>query len=228
MDHFHRRAFIGASFAVAATLPQSLRAQTVKAIAAPACVTGSLPGFLPNRLTVDCASRMNFHLFRKNPEYLGLSGLVSMTFVRGKQGSYSAGNLFLFPWLKAKGRVRNVAWPSVAPKDGMNFFQAGPTPNNFLPPGEHFCSFVLEAPASNFIGFSLDTPFEKGRAKLPWATNVKKLADGGPVGINWTSANLNRPWFGGSSCIPQNDTCNGSAWRKVIVDGLNQASIAAC
>ena len=222
-DHFSRRAFIGASVVVAATLRQS-----VSAIAAPSCVTGSLPGFLPNRLTVDCASRMNFRLFRKNSDYLGLTGVVSMTFVRGKQGSYSAGNLFLFPWLKPKGRVQKIVWPSVAPTDATRFFQASPLANNHLPPDEHFCSAVLEAPPSNFIGFELDVPFEKGREKLAWATNIDKLADGGPVGINWTSSNLNRAWFGGSSCIPNSDTCNGTAWRKVIVDGLNQASVGAC
>ena len=105
MDHFSRRAFIGSSLAVAATLRE-----TVSAIAAPQCVTGALPGFLPNRLSVDCASGMNFRLFRKNPESLGLAGVVSMTFVRGAQGSYSAGNLFLFPWLKPKGQ--GVVWPS--------------------------------------------------------------------------------------------------------------------
>jgi hypothetical protein len=40
---------------------------------------------------------MNFLLFRKNRTSLGLAGVVSMTFVRGSQGAYSAGNLFLFP-----------------------------------------------------------------------------------------------------------------------------------
>jgi len=226
LDHFSRRTFIGASLAVAGTLRQTVSA--IAAPAAPQCVTGPLPGFLPNRLTVDCASRMNFHLFRKNPDYLGLTGVVSMTFVRGKHGSYSAGNLFLFPWLKPKGRLQKIVWPSVAPTDATRFIQANPLPNNNLPLDEHFCSLVLQAPSSNFIGFELDAPFEKGREKLVWVTNVKKLADGRPVGINWTSSNLNRPWFGGSSCIPNSDSCNGTAWRKVIVDGLNQASVAAC
>jgi hypothetical protein len=223
LDHFSRRAFIGASLAAAATLPE-----TVSAIAAPSCVTGSLPGFLPNRLTVDCASRMNFRLFRKNPESLGLAGVVSMTYVRGAQGSYSAGNLFLFPWLKPKGSAQSVVWPSVAPTDATQFVQASPIPNAFLAPDEYFCGFVLKAPASNFIGFQLDAPFRKGRERLAWVTNVEKLADGRAVGINWTSSNLNRAWFGGSSCIPNTDTCNGNAWRKVIVDGLNQASVGAC
>jgi hypothetical protein len=223
LDHFSRRAFIGASLIAVGTLRQS-----VSAIAAPQCVTGSLPGFLPSRLTVDCASRMNFRLFRKNPTDLGLAGVVSMTFVRGKQGSYSAGNLFLFPWLKPKGSARNVAWPSVAPTDATQFVQASPIPNESLPLDEYFCRIVLQAPWSNFIGFALDTPFEKGDAKSAWFSNVDKLADGGPVGINWTSSNLNRAWFGGSSWIPDTDTCNGMAWRKVIVDGLNQASVGAC
>ena len=71
-------------------------------------------------------------------------------------------------------------------------------------------------------------PFKQGREKLAWVSNVDKLADGAPAGINWTSSNLNRTWFGGSSCIPGTDTCNGKAWRKIIVDGLNQASVAAC
>jgi hypothetical protein len=222
-DHFSRRAFIGASVVVAGTLRQ-----TVSAIAAPQCVTGSLPGFLPNRLTVDCASRMNFRLFRKNSGRLGLAGVVSMTFVRGQRGSYNAGNLFLFPWLKPKGAAQNVVWPSVVPTDATQYMQASPIPNAHLPLGEYFCNFVLNAPSSNFIGFELDAQFKEGREKLVWITNVDKLADGGPVGINWTSSNLNSPWFGGNSCIPNTDTCNGSAWRKVIVDGLNQASVAAC
>ena len=223
LNQFSRRAFIGASLIGVTTLRQS-----VSAIAAPRCVTGSLPDFLPNRLTVDCASRMNFRLFRKNPTYLGLAGVVSMTFVRGKQGSYSAGNLFLFPWLKPKGRAQKIVWPSVAPTDATQFVQASPIPNGYLPLGDYFCSSVLKAPSSNFIGFELDAPFEEGREKLVWVTNVDKLADGGPVGINWTSANLNNAWFAGNSCIPNTDTCHGNVWRKIIVDGLNQASIGAC
>jgi hypothetical protein len=61
-----------------------------------------------------------------------------------------------------------------------------------------------------------------------WATKLAKLADGAPISIDWTSSNLNRAWFGGSSWIPEGEACNGAAWRKVIIDGLNQASVAAC
>ncbi|HEY2247530.1 MAG TPA: hypothetical protein VGH70_08825 [Bradyrhizobium sp.] len=227
LDHFTRRAFVGASIVTAATLPQSIAALAAPA-APPKCVTGPLPGFLPNRLTVDCASRMNFRLYRKNPDALGLAGVVSMTFVRGKIGSYSAGNLFLFPWLKAKGGAQKIVWPSVAPTDSTQFIQANPIPNHFLPVDEYFCNRVIEAPSLNFIGFQVGAPFGKGRAKLQWVTDIAKLADGGPVGINWTSSNLNRAWFGGSNSIPNGETCNGAAWRKVIVEGLHQASVAAC
>ena len=137
--------------------------------------------------------------------------------------AYSAGNLFhCFPWLKPKARGQNVVWPSVAPTDAMQYVQASPIPNTYLPLSEYFCDFVLKAPSSNFIGFQLDEPLRKGREKLAWVTNVDKLADGAPVGINWTSSNINRPWFGGNSSIPDTDACNGNAWRKVIVDGLNQ------
>jgi hypothetical protein len=224
MDDFSRRAFLGASLGAVETLRQS-----VSAVAAPQCVIGSLPGFLPSRLTVDCASRMNFRLFRKNPAYLGLAGVVSMTFVRGNQGSYNAGNLFLFPWLKPKGRTQNTVWPSVAPTDAMQYVQASPIPNETLPVDEYFCRIVLQAPWSAFIGFALDAPAGKNLdVQSAWFTKVDKLADGAGVGIDWTSSNLNRAWFGGSSWIPDTDTCNGMAWRKVIVDGLNQASVGAC
>jgi hypothetical protein len=223
MNNFSRRAFLGVSLGAAAAIRQ-----TAPAIAAPQCVIGSLPGFLPTRLTVDCASRMNFRLFRKNPAYLGLAGVVSMTFVRGNQGSFNAGNLFLFPWLKPKGNARNTLWPSVAPVDATQFVQASPIPDESLPVDEYFCRIVLQAPWSAFIGFALDAPAGKNGSQSAWFTNVDKLADGGGARIDWTSSNLNRPWFGGSSWIPDTDACNGMAWRKVIVDGLNQASAGVC
>ena len=226
MDDFSRRAFLGASLGAVGAV-ETLR-QSVSAVAATQCVVGSLPGFLPSRLTVDCASRMNFRLFRKNPAYLGLAGVVSMTFVRGNHGSYNAGNLFLFPWLKPKARSQNTPWPSVAPTDATQYVQASPIPNETLPVDEYFCRIVLQAPWSAFIGFALDAPAEKNNSQPEWLTKVDKLADGAGVAIDWSSSNLNRPWFGGSSWIPNSDTCDGIGWRKVIVDGLNQASVGAC
>ena len=74
----------------------------------------------------------------------------------------------------------------------------------------------------------MDQPFGASEARLDWFSNVDGLADGAGVGIDWTSSNLNRPWFGGSSWIPSSVTCNGKMWRQLIVDGLNQASAGVC
>ena len=87
---------------------------------------------------------------------------------------------------------------------------------------------VLQAPWTSFIGFQLDKSYSKYEARLAWFTNVDKLADGKGVGIDWTSANLNNPWFGGSHWIPNTDACNGKAWREIIIAGLQQASVPAC
>lgn len=192
------------------------------------CVTGGMP-FLPNMLTVDCASRRNFSVFRKNTQYLGLTGVVSMTSVRGKLGSYQAGNLFLFPWLKPKGASLGAGkvWNSVVPTSATAFQQASPI-KPALPIDEHFCTYVLQAPQGSFIGFIIDEPYSDIEVKLGLYSNTKKLADGKPVGIDWASSNLNHPWFGGSRKIPANEICNGKAWRDLIANGLNLASVQAC
>jgi hypothetical protein len=106
-----------------------------------------------------------------------------MTFVRGSQGAYSAGNLFLFPWLKRRGPAGSVVWPSVMPIDATQFVQASPIPNKNLPLGDYFCHFVLKAPSSNFIGFELDTPFGQGRSRLAWVTNL----DSSRMALRWVS-----------------------------------------
>lgn len=221
MNHCSRRSFVGGSIAALAMLRQP-----TGAIAQTQCVSGFLPNFLPNQLTVDCASRRNFQLFRQNAAYLGLAGAVSMTFVRGKLGSYEAGNLFLFPWLKPK--AFGSVWNAVAPRNASQFVQASPIPGSTLPQDEYFCNVVLQAPTNMFIGFAADVPFSSLEARLGLYTNVDRLADGKPVGIDWASSNLNHPWFGGSRQIPSTQTCNGAAWRKLIIDGLNQATVAAC
>lgn len=225
MSKLSRRAFLAASAGTMATLQQPLAA-----LAQSQCTTGGLPPFLPNRLTVDCASRQNFRLFRRNPDYLGLTGIVSMTFVRGKLGSYSAGNLFVFPWLKAKGRAlgQGRPWPAAVPVSTTQSVPASPVPDESLPQDEYFCRIVLQAPWPMFIGFTVDKPLAKADAESAWCSNVDKLGDGAAVGIDWTSHNLNRAWFGGSNWVPETDACNGRAWRQVIVDGLNQASSSVC
>jgi hypothetical protein len=195
------------------------------ALAAAQCVTGALPSFLPAMLTVDCASRQNFRTFRQNQKLVGLAGVVSMSFVRGSQGSYTAGNLFLFPWLKPKARGKNLS--AVMPINGTQVLDASPIPDAALPVDEYFVNFVLKAPGTSFIGFQVDDPFDKSQAKLDWCSN-DKLADGKSVGVEWASSNLNNPWFGGRHAIPSDDTCSGAQWRKLIVAGLAQASVAAC
>jgi len=204
-----------------AALPTSAIAQTV-------CVTGGLPAFLPTRLTVDCASRRNYAIYRKNVGYMGLTGAVSMTTVRGRYGIYEAGNLFLFPWLKPKGQAfgPTKAWGTVLPVSATQMISMAPIKDATLPQDEYLCNYLLQVPGNAFIGCLVDVPYAGMDAKFPWFTNVK-LADAS-VGIDWTSSNLNNGWFGGSRTIPSTADCNGGQWRKLIVDGLNQASAAIC
>ena len=220
-----RRTFMGASVGALAAIHFPEAAQA----AAPACVSGSLPEFTPNSLTVDCASQYNFKLFKSNTPYLGLAGVVSMTYVTGSRASYSAGSLMLFPWLKPKGLAlgqRN--WGSVFPGNGNQPIAADPIPGAALPQDEYFCRIVLQAPWSMFIGFTVDVPYKPAETANAWCSNVGKLADGSAVGVDWTSSNLNRPWFAGSPWIPDSNACHGSVWRKVIAEGIKRASVAAC
>src|ERR1700709_1293208 len=99
--------------------PLSAAAQT------PACVPGGMAQFLPVRLNIDCASRRNFQLFRKNTDDVGLVGGVSMTFVRGKIGGYGAGSMIVFPWLKTKGRSR-AALAALTPVNSAQFISSEP------------------------------------------------------------------------------------------------------
>jgi hypothetical protein len=221
MSRFDRRAFLGMSVGAVSVLrhPSSAAAQT------PACVPGGMAQFLPVRLNVDCASRRNFQLFRKNTGDIGLAGVVSMSFVRGKLGSYDAGSMIVFPWSKPKSK--NAALPAVVPVNRTQFISSAPIPDATLPLDEYVCNNRLQAPPAMFIGFQVDVPYSRLEGRFDWFTNAK-LADGKGVGIDWTSSNLNHPWFGGSRFIPNKDTCNGPAWRKLIVDGLNQVSVGWC
>jgi len=225
MRSYDRRAFLASAGAVslASTFPRIASAQT-------ACVTSGLPPFLPNRLTVDCATRRNFVNYRKNAAYQGLAGVVSMTYVKGKYGEFPAGNLFLFPWLNKKGQALGSAkdWQTVMPTGMTTLMTTKPIPNWRLPLDEYFCRYVLQAPYQSFVGFRVDASFNLQDSRRPWFTNVDKLADGKPIGIAWTSSNLNAPWFGGNQWIPNNDDCKGNAWRALIVDGVNQASAGLC
>jgi hypothetical protein len=224
VTEFSRRKIVGMSLGSlsALCLPRSL-------IAAPQCVTGQgamTTVVLPGRLTVDCASRKNFQTFRLNPDYLGLAGVVTMTSARGRLGTYPAGNLSLFPWIKPKGKGKS--FPAAVPASATLSASAASIPNGNLPVDEYFCRFVLQAPWTSFIGFQVDNAFDTADASRDWFSNVNPLADGKPAGIDWTSANLNNGWFGDSRWIPNDATCNGTAWRNLIIDGLQQASARVC
>ena len=185
---------------------------------------------VPTQLSVDCASRRNFEAFRKNSAYMGLAGVVNLSAVRGRWGTYNAGNLFLFPWLKPKGLALGggKVWNAYCPTNATQAMASSPIRGATLPQDEYFCRFVLQAPLNQFIGFSVDVPHEDFRPHMTWLSNVDKLTDGQGIGIDWTSCNLNDPWFAGSRWIPSTEQCQGSAWRKVIVDGLNRASATVC
>lgn len=226
MINFDRRSFLQASAGALSAVPFS-----GLAFAAPACITSGLPKFQPKRLTVDCATKTNFAIFRKNPDYMGLAGAVSMTYVRGKYGEYPAGNLFLFPWLKKKGQALGAAkdWQTRMPTGLSTVMAAAPIPNWNLPLDEFFVRYRLQGQPQAFIGFRVDVPLGLQDSRRPWFTNVPKLTDGKGVGIAWTSSNLNHQWFGGSRFIPVADQdCQGKLWRALIVDGINQASNPRC
>src|ERR1043165_9173340 len=140
MTGFDRRTCLGMSVGAVSMLrnPLSAAAQT------PACVPGGMAQFLPVRLNVDCASRRNFQLFRKNTDAVGLAGVVSMSFVRGKLGSYDAGSMIVFPWLKPKGKTRE-ALPAQVPVDSRQFIASSPIPDATLPLDEYLCNYRLQA-----------------------------------------------------------------------------------
>jgi hypothetical protein len=212
-----RRTFVTGSASAAgafAFLPTTV-------LAAPQCVSS----YLPARLTVDCASRQNFQIFRQYSAYVGLAGIVSMTAIVSKVGRYPAGNLFLFPCLKVKGRAPVF----------KAYFPTSTAASNTTAPGlwgaprdEYLCRTVLQAAPASFIGVEIDVPFGTDRASTPRFSNIAGLPDGQPLGINWTSSTLNHRHFAGSRLIPANGVCSGETWRKLIIDGLKLAAGGVC
>jgi len=179
---------------------------------------------LPQRLTVDCSAGPNLKIFLGNEDLYGLAGVVSMMPVTGDLGSYGYATMFLFPWLKRK-------LPSATLMTLRAYLPDNTTTTPLwavgLPPEEQFCRYALRAPWQSFIGFTVDKPVAADKAKLPWYTNVDGIA-GNVLGICWTSANMNHPWFAGSRWIPGNEDCNGVYWRARIVEGLRIAAGSAC
>src|SRR5258708_27826275 len=119
MNLLSRRSFLSAAGATALLPSVGALAATPPA----ACVTGPLPRFLPNRLTVACGSRQNLALFLRNSKYMGLSGIVTMTTVTGLYGTHEAGNLFLVPWLKPEAKATGQRWFASRPASAVPSIQ---------------------------------------------------------------------------------------------------------
>jgi hypothetical protein len=221
MNTVNRRAFLGASLGAASSL---WLGGTARALT---CVTSGLPAFLPAQLTIDCASKFNFRLFRKNTKYMGLACVVNQTYVRNKFGAFEAGNLFLFPWLKPAGVAQTgKVWGSLMPVSLTQSMAREPIKGSALPLDEYFCQVIMGIAPNQFIGCLIDVPYSSLEARFAWFDNPK-LADGSPAGFDWHSSNLNNVWFGGSRMIPDDTTCNGVYWRKLIVNAVSSGSTAA-
>jgi hypothetical protein len=224
MSTVSRRAFLAASIGALAAPGSIARAAVTQ------CSSPTLPAaVVPNRLLVDCAARRNFRLFRTNPDYVGLTGVVSLNVVQGKLGVYQAGTMMLFPRLKPAGVALGAGklWPSYITTGVSALKQVDAIRSLTLPADDYFLRLVLQAPWTFFIGFSVDVASAL-QPNQTWASSVKKLADGKGVNIDWSSTNLNAPWFAGSRWIPAGKECKGGLWRDVIVDGVSQASVGAC
>lgn len=211
MTGLNRRTFFG----VSAGGLSALHAQSAAMAALPAGLFNP-----PSRAFVEQASALNLRLFLQNKTTLGLTGLLSMTPVEGKLGSYGRDALLLFPFKRAASSPDLPAFLPGRSAVEPVIETVAMTPGG-LSPDDYFCNFVLKAPREGFISFSVGTPFVNGAQKQPWHTNVDNIG-GGSIGIGWTSSNLNHPWFAGSRWIPDRD--DGSHWRARIIDGVRQAS----
>ena len=162
---------------------------------------------------------------------MGLAGVVSMSFVRGNKNPAlnSAGNLFLFPWLKANGVAQRASCQ--ASRRRMRRSSSRPVRSRiiFFPWTKYFIDRVIAAPSLSSSASKWIPRVSKGRTKLPWVSDARKAG-------RWRAGRhqlgqfefLNRAWFGGSNAIPSGETGNGAAWRKIIVDGVaSTASVAA-
>lgn len=217
MQTITRRGFSGFSLAGLSTivLPSQLRA--------------ALPcgGYaVPSRLSIPCASRQNFRLFRQNSSQMGLVGVVNIV---NAGGAFDAGTMFLYPWLKLAGQgLRNSVAAAALPSDPWQSFPARFIPDASLPQDQYLCRYVLNLPWQCFIAFSVDIPPANEHAQTAWRTSIPKLSDGAAVAIDWTSSTLNPTWFAGSHVIPDQAACNGSAWRAAITKAVDQAATASC
>jgi hypothetical protein len=235
MSDVSRRAFLGAaagSLCVLRAPGVALAADCASALAPVA------PGIL------NCAAAQNFRLLQAYPDDLGLIGLVAIAPAKAQSANLRAGTFMLFPYLRGNAATNpRRALQAYLPTGGKRLvFDPGG-----LPPDEFFVRSVLVAPWTSFIGFTVQSPydtaawlngddqtpvqparFDSDQSLRPWRTNLARLGPGknGSVGVEWTSQSLNDRWFAGSRWIPADDTCSGTGWRKLIVDGIRQAALA--
>jgi hypothetical protein len=170
----------------------------------------------------ELANALNLRLFLAGKDAFGLAGVMTMRQVEGELGTYPAAVLFLFPF---KHNAATVDAPAFLPGStaGSPLIETVTMPASGLSQDEYFCHFVLKAPWSNFIGFTVGAAIRHGMDKWPWQSNV--VIGNDTVGFRWTSSNLNHPWFKGSRWIPDNE--NGLAWRARIIDGVRRAATLA-
>lgn len=211
MGGFSRRSF----FAVSVGGLSALQSHRSALAALPFDTTGLQQG-----ANIAYANALNFKTFLQNKKTLGLVGLVSMRPVEDELRSYAEDELVLFPFkLSAASPDAQAYLPGRSAAEPL--IATVPMTPGGLPPDEYLCHYVLNIRPQNFVSFSVGVPFSRGAAQGEWRTNVDNVA-GDSIGIGWTSANLNHPWFAGSRWIPDRD--NGKHRRARIIEGLRRLS----
>lgn len=217
MQIFSRRDFGSLSLAGLSTA-----ALSNPSFAAVTSASPQVPTF--RRLSVTCGSRANFTLFRRFSKQVGLAGVVNVV---NAGGPFDPGSLFLYPWLKAEGQTLRTSSLKASLPYGPYASQPDDLiPDATLPQDEYICRYKLKLPWRCFIGFTVDVPCVSP-LRTAWSSDIPKLTDGGGIAIDWTSSNLNDPWFAGSRFIPETNYA-GSTWRALIVAALNEASVGSC
>jgi len=172
---------------------------------------------------IDLANALNFRLFIRSKNTLGLTAVMAMRPVDGTLGNYPAGSLFLFPFMRGASNANESAFlPGTSVASPL--IETAPMMTLGLAPDEFFCHYVLKAPWQSFIGCALDAPIAREIGPGPWHSNVT-IGDE-TIGVCWTSSNLNDRWFDGSRWIPESD--DGNAWRARIVQGVRHAATMTC
>ena len=178
---------------------------------------------LSSSARIDLANALNFELFVRSKNTLGLTAVMAMRPVQGEFGNYPAASLFLFPFMRGASSADEPAFlPGASAASPL--IETAPMTTLGLAPDEFFCHYVLKAPWQSFIGCALDAPIAREIGVAPWHSN-EAIGDE-TIGIRWTSSNLNDRWFDGSRWIPESD--DGNAWRARIIQGVRRAAAMTC